>query len=106
MLAPDLSIIIPSVNSYDDLHGCLKAIDAQTSAVAEVIVVDRLGDALRGAVQRDFPSTIILPVASDTTIPEMRAVGIAAATAPAVAVIEDHVIVPPDWARRMLDALA
>ncbi len=106
MLAPDLSIIIPSVNSYDDLHGCLKAIDAQTSAVAEVIVVDRLGDALRGAVQRDFPSTIILPVASDTTIPEMRAVGIAAATAPAVAVIEDHVIVPPDWARHMLDALA
>ncbi len=106
MRTPDFSVIIPSVNSYDDLHGCLKALDAQTSAVAEVIVVDRLGDALRAAAQRDFPAIIILPVASGTTIPEMRAVGIAAATAPAIAVIEDHVIVPPDWARRMLDMLA
>ena len=106
MSDPDLSVIIPSVNSYDDLHSCLTALAAQTSAVAEVIVVDRLGDALRTAARQDFPDIILLPVAGDTTIPEMRAVGIAAATAPAVAVIEDHVIVPPDWARRMLDALA
>lgn len=106
MPVPDLSIIIPSVNSYDDLRSCLAALSAQQSAVPEVIVVDRLGDTVRKAVQRDFPDTLILPVAADTTIPAMRAIGIATATAPAVAVIEDHVIVPPDWARRMLDALA
>ncbi len=35
----------------------------------------------------------------------MRARAFAAATAPAVAVIEDHVIVPPAWARQMLVAL-
>ncbi|SLN75920.1 glycosyltransferase [Ruegeria meonggei] len=106
MPAPDLSIIIPSVNSYDDLRSCLTALSAQQSAVLEVIVVDRIGDTVRKAVQCDFPDSLILPVAADTTIPAMRAIGIAAATAPAVAVIEDHVIVPPDWAPRMLDALA
>ena len=51
MSDPDLSVIIPSVNSYDDLHSCLTALAAQTSAVAEVIVVDRLGDALRTAAR-------------------------------------------------------
>ncbi len=105
MPTPDLSVIIPSVNSYSDLRSCLTALSAQTSVTLEVIVVDRLGPALREAAQRDFPETLLLPVEPGTTIPEMRAVGIAAATAPAVGVIEDHVIVPPDWSRRMLDAL-
>jgi hypothetical protein len=35
----------------------------------------------------------------------MRALAFSAAAAPAVAVIEDHVIVPPGWARRLLDAV-
>jgi hypothetical protein len=36
----------------------------------------------------------------------MRAIGFQQARGEAVAVIEDHVLVPPDWARRLLDALA
>jgi len=39
------------------------------------------------------------------TIPQMRAMAFDAASAPAVAVIEDHVMVPAGWARRLLDAL-
>ena len=106
MSDPDISVIIPSVNSYSDLRDCLAALAAQRDAVLEVIVVDRLGEDLRDAVRRDFPDTVLIGVPPGTTIPAMRAEGIAAATAPAVGVIEDHVIVPEDWARRMLDALA
>jgi len=36
----------------------------------------------------------------------MRMKGIERASAPFVGVIEDHVLVPPDWGRRMLDELA
>lgn len=106
MSAPDLSVIVPSVNSYSDLKGCLTALGREQGAALEIVVVDRLGEELREAVRRDFPETVVLPAAADATIPEMRAQGFARAGAAAVAVIEDHVIVPPGWARRLLDALA
>jgi len=106
MSAPDLSVIVPSVNSYGDLKDCLTALGREQGAALEVVVVDRLGEALREAVRRDFPETVIVAAAADATIPEMRAQGFERAGAPAVAVIEDHVIVPPGWGRRLLEALA
>ncbi len=105
MEAPALSVVVPSVNSFDDLSGTLEALERQRADVAlEVLVVDRLGPALREAVKSRFPLVRILEVASDATIPQMRAVAFAAATAPAVAVLEDHVIVPDGWAKAMLRA--
>lgn len=100
----ELSVVVPAVNTLDDLIGCLTALDAQSDVRLEVLVVDRLGDAVRTEVARRFPSARIIPVPRDTTIPRMREVAFTEATADAVAVIEDHVIVPPGWARALLDA--
>lgn len=102
----ELSVIIPSVNSYDDLDGCLKALETGQGARIEIIVADRLGEQARHFIRREHPGVTVIPVAPDTSIPRMRAIAIRKASAPAVAVIEDHVIVPPGWARAMLDALA
>ena len=102
--APVLSVVIPSVNSYDDLDGCLHALEAQGLAI-EVVVVDRLGEHVRHWVRKHHPGTVVIAVPGDTTIPQMRALGIRRASAPAVAVIEDHVIVPDGWVRAMLAAL-
>ena len=102
--APVLSVVVPSVNSYDDLDGCLRALKAQGAAI-EVIVVDRLGEHVRHWVRKDHPGTVVIAVPGDATIPRMRALGIRKASAPAVAVIEDHVIVPDGWAKAMLAAL-
>ena len=101
---PVLTVVVPSVNSFDDLEGCLRALAAQDVPL-EVIVVDRLGEHVRHWVRKACPGTQVIAVPGDTTIPRMRALAIRAATAPAVAVIEDHVIVPPGWARAMLGAL-
>src|SRR5262245_36690244 len=107
MSVPELSVVVPSVNGMGDLRGCLKALDAQRADVAlEVLVVDRLGDALRSEIAREFPEVRVIAASTGTTIPDLRAAAIREAKAPAVAVIEDHVIVPPGWARAMLDALA
>ena len=100
----ELSVVVPAVNTLGDLIGCLTALDTQSDARLEVLVVDRLGDAVRTEVARRFPSARIIPVPRDTTIPRMREVAFDEATADAVAVIEDHVIVPPGWARALLDA--
>jgi hypothetical protein len=100
----DLSVVVPAVNTLGDVIGCLTALDAQKDAELEVLVVDRLGDGVRAEVGRRFPSARVIPVPPDTTIPRMREIAFGEATADAVAVIEDHVIVPPGWARALLDA--
>lgn len=105
MSAPDLSIIIPSVNSFEDLDDCLRALHQNQDARLEILVIDRLGILLRHWTAQAWPEVTILPVPEGTTIPRMRAIAIAKASAPAIAVIEDHVMVPPGWARAMLDAL-
>lgn len=105
MAAPALSVVVPSVNGFDDLSGTLEALERQRAdVVLEVLVVDRLGPALRQLVASRFPLVRMLEIDADATIPHMRAVAFAAATAPAVAVLEDHVIVPDGWAKAMLRA--
>ena len=103
-MPPELSVVVPAVNTLGDVIGCLTALEAQTDAQVEVLVVDRLGNAARAEVARRFPQARVIPVARETTIPRMREIAFGQAKADAVAVIEDHVIVPPGWARALLDA--
>ena len=104
---PDLSVVVPSVNGWADLRGALDALYAQRGGAAlEVVVVDRVGEAVRPDLRRAFPQAIVIEVAPGVTIPQMRALAFDAARAEIVGVIEDHVIVPPDWAQRMLAAHA
>jgi hypothetical protein len=106
MSVPELSVVVPSVNGYRDLRDCLAALVREGERVRlEVLVVERCGESVRKLVRQQFPSVRILEVGTSVTIPEMRARAFEAAQAPAVAVIEDHVIVPEGWARQMLDAL-
>ncbi len=107
MTLPQLSVVIPSVNGLGDLIGCLEALEGERRAtVLEVLVVDRLGAPVVSEVARRFPWVRILPTPPGTTIPAMRAIAFDAATAPSVAVIEDHVLVPSGWARQLLAAQA
>jgi glycosyltransferase involved in cell wall biosynthesis len=102
---PELSVVVPSVNGLANLQECLDALEIQRIDVAlEVLVIDRVGPALREAVLRRFPGVRVLDAAPGTSIPALRAMAFRAATAPAVAVIEDHVIVPRGWARSLCDA--
>ncbi len=105
MSPAELSVVVPSVNGWGDLEGCLAALDAERGSVAlDVIVPERCGTAVREAAAAKFPWATIIPVSAATTIPEMRAMAFDRATAPSVAVIEDHVIVPPGWSRALLAA--
>lgn len=107
MTEPSLTVVVPSVNGLGDLLDCLSALSNQRPDVdLEVLVVDRCGEALRAEVRRAHPWVRILEAAPGTTIPDLRARAFAEATGRSVAVIEDHVIVPPGWARALLDAQA
>lgn len=104
--APALSVVVPSVNGWEDLEGCLAALAAEAEETPlEILVPDRVGEALRERVRAAYPAVRVLPAGPETTIPALRALAFEAATAPAVAVIEDHVLVPRGWARQLLAAL-
>jgi glycosyltransferase involved in cell wall biosynthesis len=106
MTEPALSVVVPSVNGREDLLGCLAALERQRDDVdVEILVADRCGSDLRSEVRRLFPLAQVLEAPPGTPIPELRAMAIASARGRALAVIEDHVIVPPGWARAWLDAL-
>jgi hypothetical protein len=101
--APALSVVVPSVNGWSDLEGCLAALAAQDlGRPVEVIVADRVGASVREPLRRRFPDVRLLEAAKGTTIPDLRAMAFDAVRADIVGVVEDHVLVPADWARRML----
>jgi hypothetical protein len=101
-----LSVIVPSVNGWPDLADCLDALERErTDLPIEILVIERCGASVRSPLRARFPDVRVIDVETTVTIPAMRAIGFASATSPAVAVIEDHVIVPSGWARRLVDAL-
>lgn len=103
MAAAALSVVVPAVNEIDSILETLGALERERSQVSlEVLLVNRLGAPVSEAVRRQYPATRIIDVASATPIPLMRARAFEAASAPSVAVIEDHVVVPSGWARSLL----
>lgn len=103
MPEPALSVVVPSVNGWGDLEGCLAALDSERAATPlEVLVPERCGEPVRARVAKHFPWVQVIPVPDTTTIPKMRALAFAAARAPSVAVIEDHVLVGGGWAHSLL----
>lgn len=105
MNAPLLSVVIPSVNGWPDLERCLTALDQQRQQVElEVLIPERCGEAVQEHAARRFPWATLLPVPKNMSIPDMRALAFDHASAPSVAVIEDHVIVPEGWAAALLAA--
>jgi hypothetical protein len=98
-----LSVVIASVNGFPYLGECLDAL-RDRAPTAEVIVADWTDELTRRRVRAGWPQVRLLSFDEPTTVPELRAAGIAAATAPRVAVIEDHCVVTEGWSRRIIDA--
>ena len=101
----ELSVVIASVNGMPYLGRCLDAL-AERAPGAEVVVADWTDKATRAQVRERWPSVKLLSFDEPKTIPELRAAGVFAATAPVVALIEDHCLVVPGWADRLTAAHA
>lgn len=104
-MSPELSVVVASVNGFPYLGSCLDALTARCPA-AEVIVADATDERTRERVRAGWPGVRLLSFDPGATVPELRAAGIFAASAPYVAVIEDHCIVQNGWADRLLAAHA
>jgi hypothetical protein len=83
------------------LGKCLEAL-AERCAGAEVVVADWTSEATRLEMTTRWPHVRVLSFDEPMAIPELRAAGVFAATAPVVALIEDHCLVVPDWGKQLL----
>ena len=104
-MTPELSVVVASVNGLPYLEACLAALERHAPA-AEVVVADWTNEPTRARIRERFPAVRLLSFEEPQTVPELRAAGIFAATAPIVAVIEDHCNVTAGWAERLLAAHA
>ena len=102
-----LSVVIPSVNGWDDLGPCVAAATALRDVDGcEILVADRVGAAVRRPLRDRYPKVRILEAEPGTTIPRLRAMAFREARGDVIGVIEDHVLLPDDWGHRMLAAHA
>lgn len=102
MIAKDplVSVVIPSVTGLPTVAECLEALMRQDGGVAaQILVVDRCGEETRAALRGRFPSVEVVPAEGGTSIPALRAMGMARARGRMVAMLEDHCNVGPGWLR-------
>jgi hypothetical protein len=100
---PELSVVVASVNGFPYVGKCLDAL-VRSSVPLEVVVADWTDADTRRRIVEGWPRVRLLSFDEPTPVPKLRAAGIGAASAPIIAVIEDHCVVAPDWAEALLMA--
>ncbi len=100
-----VSIIIPSVSGNLTIDECLVALEGQRGEVeAEIIVVDRCQDGTAEHIRRHFGWVRLVSLTKQSSIPEMRAIGMAQATGDIIIITEDHCIAPDNWLEEIVKA--
>lgn len=97
MTPPELSVVVASVNGFPYVGECLESL-RRNAPDTEVVVADWTDEETRRRIREEWPEVKLLSFDEPTSVPELRAAGIAATSAPHVAVIEDHCVVPQGWA--------
>lgn len=103
MRPPELAVVVASEHGLRYLVGCLESLE-RNAPDAEVIVAAEMDDELRRELETRFPNVRLVSVDRPASIPELRAAGIFASTAPYVAVIEDPCRALEGWAGHLVAA--
>ena len=98
---PQLSVVVASVNGFPYLAECLDSL-RERCPEAEIVVADCTDRETRREVRRLWPAVKLLGFEEPTSIPALRAAGVAASSAPYVALIEDHCVVRNGWGEALL----
>lgn len=97
---PLFSVLIGRVSTEDGdrILETLASLQAQDGGLPhEVIVVDRLHDAVSDAIRVRFPEVRLLPCEAGLSLPRMRAQALAVAQGSLILVTEDHCVPPRSW---------
>jgi hypothetical protein len=102
---PALSIVIASVNPGPVIFECLNAIDRQNGRdCVQLLVVDGSADDTAERVRARFPRAQVIRVDGITSLPKLRGVGIASATAPVVGILDPWCVMSDGWVTATIHA--
>lgn len=103
------SVILGRV-STEDADRVLETIAALQPDVAggpcEIVVADRIKDAISDQIASDYPQVRLIPCDPDISLPEMRTRAYEASSGEIVAVTEDHCVPSPGWVGKIQRAFA
>ncbi len=108
MIPSPVSLVISVWNRKDDLRENLAAIRRQTVPPLEVIVVDNCShDGTPEMVSAEFPEVHLIRMPhSRYGACETFNIGFASARGELIGILDDDVVLPPDWIAKMLAELA
>lgn len=95
-----ISVLIGRVSTEDGdrvLQTLTSLHDNQGTTACEVIIVDRLQDAVSSEITLRYPLVTILQCPTHTPLPEMRTIALGAASGELIAVTEDHCVPDKNW---------
>ena len=104
MTPPRVSVVVPCYQPGSLIDGCLETLrDQDLDAAYEIVVVESSGDGTAERLRGRFPTVRVIAPPARTFPAEAQNIGVAAASAPFVAITNHDCRVPRDWLRRMLD---
>lgn len=104
-----ISVLIGRVSTEDTdriLETLSSLANKQGETACEVIIADRLQDAVSTEIARVYPQVRILSCPPGTSLPEMRALALDASSGDIVAVTEDHCVPCEGWLEEIEAGLA
>jgi GT2 family glycosyltransferase len=105
-VGPTTAVVIPNWNGMRWLADCLRSLAEQTRSPAETIVVDNGStDGSLELLRAHEPGVTVVSLATNTGFAHAVNRGIEAASAELVVLLNNDVILEPDWLERMVAAI-
>jgi glycosyltransferase involved in cell wall biosynthesis len=106
-MSPRLSLVVASVNGAAALADCIASFAQQPlSNEIEIVIAESSTGDEAGNICKRYPNVRHLHFEERKSIPELRAIGLLVASAPILAMTEDHCLAAPDWIESALAAHA
>jgi glycosyltransferase involved in cell wall biosynthesis len=100
-----ISVTVAANRSLELLQACLASLVPQCTAHSAELIVVRSGPAGElGQLAREWPTARFIAAPAEASIPQLRGLGLQAATGDFVALTEDHCVAAPDWLSSLIDA--
>ena len=101
-----VSVVIPNYNGKKFLDDCMEALSKQTMKEFEVIIVDNGStDGSQAYIKEKFPSVVLIELQENTGFSGAVNVGIKAAKAKYVLLLNNDTKVFPDFVKQLYDAI-